>query len=80
VPSPNPKLTDEQLRAVVRNALSYRSDYFKVYARLSPQAVASVIDEAHKHSIPVIGHMGQTSWLEAARRQEAPERALSERY
>jgi hypothetical protein len=63
----DPKLTDEPLRAVVRDALSYRPDYFKVYARLSPQAVASVVDEALKHSIPVIGHMGQTSWLEAAR-------------
>jgi imidazolonepropionase-like amidohydrolase len=63
----DPKLTDEQLRNVVREALARRPDYFKVYARLSPQAVASVIDEAHKHGIPVIGHMGQTSWLEAAR-------------
>ena len=63
----DPKLTDEQLRAVVRDALPYHPDYFKVYARLSPQAVGSVIDEAHKHAIPVIGHMGQTSWLEAAR-------------
>jgi imidazolonepropionase-like amidohydrolase len=63
----DPKLTDEQLRTVVREALAYRPDYFKVYARLSPQAVASVIDEAHKQGIPVIGHMGQTSWLEAAR-------------
>jgi imidazolonepropionase-like amidohydrolase len=63
----DPKLTDEQLRAVVRDALPYHPDYFKVYARLSPQAVESVIDESHRHSIPVIGHMGQTSWLEAAR-------------
>jgi imidazolonepropionase-like amidohydrolase len=63
----DPKLTDEQLRNVVREALAHRPDYFKVYARLSPQAVASGIDEAHKHGIPVIGHMGQTSWLEAAR-------------
>ena len=63
----DPKLTDEQLRSVVRDALPYRPDYFKVYARLSPEAVASVIDEAHRHGIPVIGHLGQTSWLEAAR-------------
>ena len=63
----DPKLTDEQLREVVRDALPYHPDYFKVYARLSPQAVASVIDEAHRHGIAVIGHMGQTSWLEAAR-------------
>jgi imidazolonepropionase-like amidohydrolase len=63
----DPKLTDEQLRAVIREALPHHPDYFKIYARLSPQAVASVIDEAHQHGIPVIGHMGQTSWLEAAR-------------
>jgi imidazolonepropionase-like amidohydrolase len=62
-----PKLTDEQLRGVVREALQRRPDYFKVYARLSPSAVASVIDEAHRHHVPVIGHMGETSWLEAAR-------------
>jgi imidazolonepropionase-like amidohydrolase len=63
----DPKLTNEQLREVVRDALPYHPDYFKVYARLSPQMVAIVIDEAHRHGIPVIGHMGQTSWLEAAR-------------
>jgi imidazolonepropionase-like amidohydrolase len=61
------KLDDAQLRAVVRDALRYRPDYFKVYAALSPQAIATVIDEAHAHGIPVIGHLGRTSWLEAAR-------------
>jgi imidazolonepropionase-like amidohydrolase len=63
----DPTLADEQLRKVVRDALPYHPDYFKVYARLSPGAVASVIDEAHKHGVQVIGHMGRTSWLEAAR-------------
>jgi imidazolonepropionase-like amidohydrolase len=63
----DPRLIDQQLRDVVRDALPHHPDYFKVYARLSPQAVASVIDEAHRHGIAVIGHMGQTSWLEAAR-------------
>jgi imidazolonepropionase-like amidohydrolase len=63
----DPSLSDRQLRAIVRDALPYHPDYFKVYARLSPEAVASVIDEAHRHDIPVIGHMGRTSWLEAAR-------------
>ena len=62
----DPRLTDQQLRDIVRDAMPYRPDYFKVYARLSPQAVATVIDEAHRHGIPVIGHMGRTSWLEAA--------------
>ena len=63
----DPKLTDGQLREIVRTAMPYHPDYFKVYARLSPAAVASVIDEAHKRDVPVIGHMGRTSWLEAAR-------------
>jgi imidazolonepropionase-like amidohydrolase len=63
----DPAMSDEALRQIVRDALPYRPDYFKVYARLSPQAVASVIDEAHKHGVPVIGHLGQTSWLEGAR-------------
>jgi imidazolonepropionase-like amidohydrolase len=61
------KLDDAQLRKLVRDALPYRPDYFKVYAALSPQAVATVIDEAHAHGIRVIGHLGRTSWLEAAR-------------
>src|SRR5262249_14234533 len=62
-----PSLTDRQLRQYVRDALSSKPDYFKVYARLSPVQVAAVIDEAHAHAIPVIGHLGQTSWLEGAR-------------
>lgn len=32
----DPKLSDAELRAYVRDALSYRPDYFKVYARLAP--------------------------------------------
>ncbi len=56
----DPSLRDQQLRQYVRDALSSKPDYFKVYARLSPRQVAAVIDEAHAHSIPVIGHLGQT--------------------
>jgi len=63
----DPSLTEAQLRQLVRDALPYRPDYFKVYSRLGPSAVATVIDEAHAHGIPVIGHLGQTSWLEGAR-------------
>ena len=63
----DPSLTDTQLRQYVREALPSKPDYFKVYARLGPAAVAIVIDEAHAHGIPVIGHLGATSWLEGAR-------------
>lgn len=62
----NPSLNDQQLRQYVRDALQSRPDYFKVYARLNPSQVATVIAEAHAHDIPVIGHLGQTSWLEGA--------------
>jgi imidazolonepropionase-like amidohydrolase len=62
----DPNLTDQQLRDIVRDAMPYRPDYFKVYARLSPPAVATVVAEAHRFGVPVIGHMGRTSWLEAA--------------
>ncbi len=63
----DPSLAENELRQIVRDALQYRPDYFKVYARLSPPAVAAVLDEAHAHGIPVIGHLGETSWLEGAR-------------
>lgn len=62
----DPSLTEQQLRQYVRDALASKPDYFKVYGRLSPPQVAAVIDEAHAHSIPVIGHLGETSWLEGA--------------
>jgi imidazolonepropionase-like amidohydrolase len=62
----DPSLTEQQLRQYVRDALSSKPDYFKVYARLRPPQVAAVIDEAHAHAIPVIGHLGETSWLEGA--------------
>ena len=59
----DPSLTEQQLRRYVRDALSSKPDYFKVYARLRPPQVAAVIDEAHAHAIPVIGHLGETSWV-----------------
>lgn len=57
-------LTAPQLRQVVRDALPSRPDYFKVYARLKPEQVAVVIDEAHRHRIPVIGHLQRTTWAQ----------------
>lgn len=56
------KLTDAALRQLVRDALPSRPDYIKVYARLQPDQVASVVDEAHRHHLPVIGHLQRTSW------------------
>lgn len=36
-------------------------------ASANPPDVTTVIDAAHAHAIPVIGHLGATSWLEGAR-------------
>jgi imidazolonepropionase-like amidohydrolase len=60
-------LDNDALRQVVRDALPYRPDYIKVYARLRPPEVATIIDEAHRHNLPVIGHLQQTSWAMGAR-------------
>jgi imidazolonepropionase-like amidohydrolase len=60
------RLDEQGLRAYVRDALRHRPDYFKVYSRLAPDQVAVVIDEAHRHKVPVIGHLQRTSWLEGA--------------
>ena len=60
-------LSPEALRSLVRGLVPFHPDYLKVYSRLGPDAVATVVDEAHAHGVPVIGHLGQTSWLEGAR-------------
>ncbi len=63
----DPSLSGEALRRLVSGLLPFHPDYLKVYSRLGPAAVATVVEEAHAHGIPVIGHLGQTSWLEGAR-------------
>ncbi|ATC32165.1 hypothetical protein CA606_07255 [Caulobacter vibrioides] len=63
----DPTLSDAQLRQIVRDALPYRPDFFKVYARLRPEQVASVTDEAHRRHIPLIGHLQRTSWAQGVR-------------
>lgn len=62
----NPRLSEQQLRQYVSDALIHEPDYFKVYARLTPDQVSVVIDEAARAGIPVIGHLGKTSWKEGA--------------
>lgn len=60
-------LDPDEVRAAVRERLRHPVDFIKLYAGLSPAAVRAAIDEAHAHGVPVIGHLGRTSWSEAAR-------------
>jgi hypothetical protein len=73
----DPTLSDAQLRQIVRDALPYRPDFFKVYARLRPEQVASVTDEAHRRHIPVIGHLQRTSWAQGVRLSADPRKRIS---
>jgi cytosine/adenosine deaminase-related metal-dependent hydrolase len=54
----------ETIRATIRAALPHRPDFFKAYSALPPASVAALIDEAHRHGVPVIGHLQRTSWRE----------------
>jgi imidazolonepropionase-like amidohydrolase len=51
----------------MRDALPNRPDYFKVYSRLQPAQIKTIIDEARRHRIPVIGHLQRTTWADGVR-------------
>ena len=40
-------------------------DFIKLYVGLNPDLVRAAIDAAHAQGIPVIGHLGRTTWLNA---------------
>jgi imidazolonepropionase-like amidohydrolase len=58
--------TEEEVRIEVRNQVEKGVDLIKVYAVLEPALVKAAIDEAHKRGVPVIGHLQNTTWTEAA--------------
>ena len=59
--------TEVETREAVRAQHAAGVDFIKLYRRLPPGLVAAAIDEAHHLGLPVIGHMGSTTWEEAAR-------------
>lgn len=59
--------TDADVREEVKRQAASGVDYIKVYRSLSSELVTAAIEEAHSHGIKVIGHVGETSWIEAAR-------------
>lgn len=58
--------TEEQIRQEVERQISEGVDYIKLYVGLTPELVTAAITEAHGHGVKVIGHLGRTTWLEAA--------------
>ncbi len=59
--------TDIDVREEVKRQAASGVDYIKVYSSLPSELVTAAIEEAHTHGIKVIGHLGETSWIEAAR-------------
>ncbi len=54
------------LREVVRRDAARKVDFIKLYVGLPPALVKAAIQEAHEHGLRVLGHLGQTTWTEAA--------------
>ena len=53
-------------RAAVRAQAAQGVDFIKLYRDLPPDLVAATIEEAHHLGLRVAGHMGRTTWQEAA--------------
>ncbi len=58
--------TEAEIRNVVRRQAGEKVDFIKLYVGLSPALCAAAIQEAHGYGLRVIGHLGQTTWTEAA--------------
>ncbi|MCH8873917.1 amidohydrolase family protein [candidate division KSB1 bacterium] len=55
----------DQAQELVRDYVSRGYDFIKVYNLLSPDVYQAIVDEAKKHSIPVIGHVPRAVGIEA---------------
>jgi imidazolonepropionase-like amidohydrolase len=58
--------TEEEIRALVRKQVEQKPDFIKLYVGLPPALVKVAIEEAHAHGVRVMGHLGKTTWGEAA--------------
>ncbi len=62
-----PVATADDVRREVEWQAAAGVDAIKVYGSLPPDLVQVAIETAHARKLPVIGHLGRTSWTEAAR-------------
>lgn len=58
--------TEDDYRAIVASDAKKGVEFIKIYAGLPPHLTRIVIDEAHRQGLHVIGHLGETSWTQAA--------------
>ena len=58
--------SEGDVRSEVRRQKGAGVDLIKLYSRLPERLVAAAIREAHAHGLKVIGHLGETSWKQAA--------------
>jgi len=56
----------DDVRREIRWQAALGVDAIKVYSAMPPALVRVAIEEAHAHRLPVIGHLGATTWTEAA--------------
>ncbi|HEY6139466.1 MAG TPA: amidohydrolase family protein, partial [Thermoanaerobaculia bacterium] len=66
-PGFQPVHDEAQVRDEIRWQATAGVDVVKIYSSMPPELAAAAIDEAHRRGLPVIGHLGRTTWTEAAR-------------
>jgi imidazolonepropionase-like amidohydrolase len=58
--------TVDEIRSEVRRQAEMGVDFIKLYAHLEPELIKAGVDEARAAGVRSIGHLGKTSWAEAA--------------
>jgi imidazolonepropionase-like amidohydrolase len=62
-----PVQNEAEMRREIRWQAAAGVDCIKVYGSTRPELLRVAVDEAHKHKLPVLGHLQRTTWTEAAR-------------
>ncbi len=62
----HPVRNAEEVREEIRYQKSVGVDFIKVYGAMPPELVKVAIEEARSLKLPVIGHLGATTWKQAA--------------
>ncbi len=58
--------TEDDYRNIVAKDAALGVDFVKIYAGITPDLAEVIIEEAHRLGLKVIGHLGETSWTQAA--------------